>query len=239
MRWRTRWRRCRRSRCCPGRARAACRRPCSVHLPRRARRPAGAGPRDLLAAIRHPAAGRFVQVGIPLRLSVDAPAVKGPAPTPAPVRRRVKRAKAREDRHGIGADLGSIPAGSGKAEAAGPRLHLGGRDDERSRSCPWPSPPSTRPRSSLGTAVAIAFARNPMSLAYTDQPAPGILEGPRDLLGLGSQVRSAHREAVQHRVVAACRRACASSCSRCERSGRLERPGGPSRLSRATSTRTP
>jgi crotonobetainyl-CoA:carnitine CoA-transferase CaiB-like acyl-CoA transferase len=46
--------------------------------------------RDLLRRYRHPAAGRFVQVGIPLSLSVDAPAVKGPAPTPAPVRRRVK-----------------------------------------------------------------------------------------------------------------------------------------------------
>jgi len=46
--------------------------------------------RDLLRQYRHPAAGRFVQVGIPLSLSVDAPAVKGPAPTPAPVRRRVK-----------------------------------------------------------------------------------------------------------------------------------------------------
>jgi crotonobetainyl-CoA:carnitine CoA-transferase CaiB-like acyl-CoA transferase len=46
--------------------------------------------RDLLRRYRHPAAGRFVQVGIPLSLSVDVPAVKGPAPTPAPVRRRVK-----------------------------------------------------------------------------------------------------------------------------------------------------
>jgi len=46
--------------------------------------------RDLLRHYRHPAAGRFVQVGIPLSLSVDAPAVKCPAPTPAPVRRRVK-----------------------------------------------------------------------------------------------------------------------------------------------------
>ena len=44
--------------------------------------------RELLRRYRHPAAGRFVQVGIPLSLSVDAPAVKGPAPTPAPVRRR-------------------------------------------------------------------------------------------------------------------------------------------------------
>ncbi len=48
--------------------------------------------RELLRRYRHPAAGRFVQVGLPLSLSVDAPAVKGPAPTPAPVRRRVKTA---------------------------------------------------------------------------------------------------------------------------------------------------
>ena len=50
--------------------------------------------RELLRRYRHPAAGRFVQVGIPLLLSVDGPAVKGPAPTPAPVRRRVKAAQA-------------------------------------------------------------------------------------------------------------------------------------------------
>ena len=48
--------------------------------------------RELLRRYRHPAAGRFVQVGLPLSLSVDAPAVKGPAPTPAPVRRRLKKA---------------------------------------------------------------------------------------------------------------------------------------------------
>ena len=50
--------------------------------------------RGLLRHYRHPAAGRFVQVGVPLSLSVDTPAVKGPAPTPAPMRRRVKRAAA-------------------------------------------------------------------------------------------------------------------------------------------------
>ena len=37
----------------------------------------GAG---LLCHYEHPAAGRFVQVGIPLSLSVDTPAVRGPAP---------------------------------------------------------------------------------------------------------------------------------------------------------------
>ncbi len=50
--------------------------------------------RGLLRQYRHPAAGRFVQVGIPLTLSVDAPAVKGPAPTPAPVRRRAGSGRA-------------------------------------------------------------------------------------------------------------------------------------------------
>ena len=50
--------------------------------------------RELLRRYRHPAAGRFVQVGLPLSLSVDAPAVKGPAPTPAPVRRRIKKTTA-------------------------------------------------------------------------------------------------------------------------------------------------
>lgn len=49
--------------------------------------------RGLLVHAGHPAAGRFVQVGIPVSLSVDAPAVKGPAPTPAAVRRRIKPAK--------------------------------------------------------------------------------------------------------------------------------------------------
>jgi crotonobetainyl-CoA:carnitine CoA-transferase CaiB-like acyl-CoA transferase len=54
--------------------------------------------RQLLRHYRHPAAGRFVQVGIPLTLSVDAPAVKGPAPTPAPVRRRVPPTAAKAGR---------------------------------------------------------------------------------------------------------------------------------------------
>ncbi|NKY60473.1 TIGR03617 family F420-dependent LLM class oxidoreductase [Nocardia flavorosea] len=41
----------------------------------------------------------------------------------------------------------------------------------------------------LGTAVAVAFARNPMSLAYTAHHLQ-LLSGGRLLLGLGSQVRS-------------------------------------------------
>ncbi len=42
----------------------------------------------LLTTARHPAAGRVVQVGIPLWLSVDEPAIKGPAPAPVRGQRR-------------------------------------------------------------------------------------------------------------------------------------------------------
>ena len=67
---------------------------------------------------------------------------------------------------GIGADLGSIARRTGAAEAAG-------------LDCIWAAETVNDPflslaiaaehseRVSLGTAVAIAFARNPMSLAYT------------------------------------------------------------------------
>ncbi|MHB8664070.1 MAG: CaiB/BaiF CoA transferase family protein [Acidimicrobiales bacterium] len=44
--------------------------------------------RALLVGVRHRGAGPFIQVGVPLRLSVDLPAVKGPAPNPSRVRRR-------------------------------------------------------------------------------------------------------------------------------------------------------
>ncbi len=111
----------------------------SVHPSRRSRRPAGAWPASLLRRYRHPAAGRFVQVGIPLSLSVDAPAVKGPAPTPAPVRRRVKTTAApatttratREDRPRAGdrTAAGGRPRRRRRGRRA--RLRLGGRDDER------------------------------------------------------------------------------------------------------------
>jgi crotonobetainyl-CoA:carnitine CoA-transferase CaiB-like acyl-CoA transferase len=46
--------------------------------------------RGLLVTVRHPVAGPFVQFGIPLRLSVDGPAIKGPAPAPS---RRPRRAE--------------------------------------------------------------------------------------------------------------------------------------------------
>jgi crotonobetainyl-CoA:carnitine CoA-transferase CaiB-like acyl-CoA transferase len=43
--------------------------------------------RELLATVGHPVSGPVVQVGIPLHLSVDVPAVRGPAPAPARGRR--------------------------------------------------------------------------------------------------------------------------------------------------------
>jgi crotonobetainyl-CoA:carnitine CoA-transferase CaiB-like acyl-CoA transferase len=44
--------------------------------------------RDVLITVRHPAAGPYVQVGIPLQLSEDQPAVKGPAPSPVRTRKK-------------------------------------------------------------------------------------------------------------------------------------------------------
>jgi crotonobetainyl-CoA:carnitine CoA-transferase CaiB-like acyl-CoA transferase len=49
--------------------------------------------RDLLVKVPHPVAGDWVQVGVPLRLSDDMPAVKGPAPNPGRARRRTGTAR--------------------------------------------------------------------------------------------------------------------------------------------------
>jgi probable F420-dependent oxidoreductase len=89
---------------------------------------------------------------------------------------------------GIGADLASIARRTGAAEAAG-------------LDCVWAAETVNDPflslaiaaehseRVSIGTAVAIAFARNPMSLAYTANQLQEFSQG-RMILGLGSQVRS-------------------------------------------------
>ncbi|MHB8465335.1 MAG: TIGR03617 family F420-dependent LLM class oxidoreductase [Acidimicrobiales bacterium] len=89
---------------------------------------------------------------------------------------------------GVGADLGSIQARIGAAEEAG-------------LDCVWASETVNDPfltlalaaehsqRVSLGTAVAIAFARNPMSLAYTANQLQEFSHG-RLIVGLGSQVRA-------------------------------------------------
>ena len=163
---------------------------------RRARRPPGDG-RDCCASTGIPVAGRFVQVGIPLRLSVDTPAVKGPAPTPAPVRRRRTGAAAHGDGDGDERDVMKIDSGLGaelprvadRVCGGGGRsgLHVGGRDDQRSVLVVDAGGRASS-RVSIGTGVAIAFARNPMSLAYTTNQLQEY-SGGRVMLGLGSQVR--------------------------------------------------
>ncbi len=47
--------------------------------------------RGLLSTTQHKSAGRFIQVGIPLYLSIDRPAVRGPAPSPAALKRKAER----------------------------------------------------------------------------------------------------------------------------------------------------
>jgi crotonobetainyl-CoA:carnitine CoA-transferase CaiB-like acyl-CoA transferase len=49
--------------------------------------------RELLVNVRHPRAGHWVQVGVPLQLSVDAPAIKGEAPNPGRTRRKEAAAR--------------------------------------------------------------------------------------------------------------------------------------------------
>jgi len=88
----------------------------------------------------------------------------------------------------IGADLGGVAARTGAAERAG----LDGV---------WASETSNNPflslalaaehseRVAIGTAVAIAFASSPMSMAYTANQLQAYSRG-RVILGLGSQVRA-------------------------------------------------
>ena len=88
----------------------------------------------------------------------------------------------------IGADLSSVASRTRAAETAG-------------LDCVWASETVNDPflslalaaehseRVSLGTAVAIAFARNPMSLAYTTNQLQEFSHG-RLVVGLGAQVRA-------------------------------------------------
>jgi probable F420-dependent oxidoreductase len=88
---------------------------------------------------------------------------------------------------GIGSDLAAVPARVAAAEEAG-------------LDCLWASETVNDPfltlalaaehsrDVSLGTSIAIAFARNPMSLAYTTNQLQEYSRG-RLIVGLGSQVR--------------------------------------------------
>src|SRR5204862_6165191 len=89
---------------------------------------------------------------------------------------------------GIGSDLRTVAARTQAAEEAG-------------LDCVWAAESVNDPflslalaaehseRITLGTAVAVAFARNPMSLAYTTNQLQDYSRG-RMVLGLGSQVRA-------------------------------------------------
>jgi probable F420-dependent oxidoreductase len=89
---------------------------------------------------------------------------------------------------GIGSNLASVAARTRAAEDAG-------------LDCLWAAETTNDPflslvlaaehseRVSLGTSIAIAFARNPMSLAYTTNQLQEYTGG-RLILGLGSQVRA-------------------------------------------------
>jgi probable F420-dependent oxidoreductase len=89
---------------------------------------------------------------------------------------------------GLGADLDSVARWTASAEAAG----LDGVFASESVNDPFLSlalAAEHSERITLGTAVAIAFARNPMSLAYTANQLQQFSSG-RLVLGLGAQVRA-------------------------------------------------
>lgn len=88
---------------------------------------------------------------------------------------------------GVGADLSRIPEAARRADEAG-------------FDAMWAAETAHDPfiglaiaaehteRVALGTSIAVAFARNPMSLAYTTNDIHRLSEG-RMILGLGSQIR--------------------------------------------------
>jgi probable F420-dependent oxidoreductase len=89
---------------------------------------------------------------------------------------------------GLGADLATAADRTAAAEAAG----LDGIFAAETVNDPFLSlaiAAEHSERITLGTAVAIAFARNPMSLAYTANQLQAYSRG-RLVLGLGSQVRA-------------------------------------------------
>src|SRR6202011_1871000 len=90
-------------------------------------------------------------------------------------------------------------------------------------------------RLELGTSIAVAFARNPMTVANVGWDLQTYSQG-RFILGLGTQIKP-HIESASACPGVIRWPGCASSCRRCTRSGRPGRttPGCGSRVS---STRT-
>lgn len=88
-------------------------------------------------------------------------------------------------------------------------------------------------RLELGTSIAVAFARNPMTVANLGWDLQTYSQG-RFILGLGTQIKPHIENASACRGVTRCG-GCANSCWRCTRSGRPGRTA-PRCASRASST---
>ena len=101
---------------------------------------------------------------------------------------------------GIGADLRPRPKEAKEAEAAG---YDGSGRSETSHDPFFPLLLGAEHTEhlELGTAIAVAFARNPMTHGQCRLGPPGVLEGPvQPRTRLADQ--ASHREALQHAVVA-------------------------------------
>src|SRR5688500_17456347 len=87
----------------------------------------------------------------------------------------------------IGGELGSVPDGARALEAAG---YDGGVTAETSHDpvLPLVLAAEHTERLQLGTGIVVAFARSPMTLAYTARDLQAYSQG-RLLLGLGSQIK--------------------------------------------------
>ena len=102
---------------------------------------------------------------------------------------------------GLGAELSKVVDRVTKRRGGRARLPVGGWRRRTTPSCRLTLAAEHSSSVSLGTGVAIAFARNPMSLAYTTNQLQEY-SGGRVVLGVGVAGATAHREAFQHDVVA-------------------------------------
>jgi probable F420-dependent oxidoreductase len=87
----------------------------------------------------------------------------------------------------VGGDPDTVIAGARDAEARGYDGYFS-TDDAHDPFLPLAVAARETSRIELGTAIAVAFARNPMSMAYTAHDLQLMSKG-RLILGLGSQVR--------------------------------------------------
>ena len=101
--------------------------------------------------------------------------------------RREKGTDADEDRRRIGFDPTSIAEQAAEAEASGLRRRVVGRDQPRPVPAHRLGAAATE-RLEFGTGIAVAFARNPMTLAVVANDLQLLTKG-RFLLGMGCQIK--------------------------------------------------